>query len=262
MQNWLFDELYSKRLKKHYFIFAISCVAFMAVIYTPAYLLLSSNVLWRNSVLLFLLTELISPLMNFVFYWGSFAYLIYAYLRFGKSENKPLWGMYAAAVVARYLLTMLVSFTVMSFPSWKSFWSDELSGVLFSTLMDCLQVFAVLLLCEYRCRRPLSNDRISIKGGESLISECLPVSGLLELKKPLPQLCFFSALIPAGLQLLSRLYYDLFFWGLPTGASEWLLMATYYFGDLAAIVVGYLVLLYLLQTVYTDEIRCRARFNS
>lgn len=264
MQNLLFDELCIKRAKKSFLIFAIACVALVSVIYTPMYLLVSSNVIWRGSVLLFLLTELIEPLLDFGFYWGSFAFLIYIYLRFGKKEIKRFAIIYAVAVAARYILTMFVTFLLMSFPDAPTFWGEEFPSAIFSIGMDVLQGLGVLLLAEFCCRRPMMSAKSYSKGreGEELIADCFPIEGLFNIKKPLPKLCFFSALVPAGLKLLSRLYYDIFFWGLPADASEWLLMATYYVGDTAALLIGYFVLLYLLQTFYTKELQRRTNFES
>ncbi len=264
MQNLLFDELCIKRTKKYFLTFAIACVAVLSVIYTPIYLLLSSNVLWRNSVLLFLLTELIEPLIDFSFYWGSFAFLIYIYLRFGKKQIKNFVIIYASAVAARYVLTSFVGYLMMSFPNWKTLLGEEIPSALFSIGMDALQMLGVLLLAEFCCRRPMMMCKTYSKKaeGEEMLADCFPIEGLFNLKKPIAKLCFFSALIPTGLKVISRLYYDIFFWGLPTEASEWLLMATYYIGDAATLLVGYFVLLYLLQTFYTKEVQQKIEFES
>ena len=264
MQNLLFDELCIKRTKKYFLTFAIICVAVLSVVYTPLYLLLSSNVLWRGSVLLFLLTELIEPLIDFAFYWGSFAFLIYMYLRFGKKEIKHFVLIYVAAVVVRYLLTLLVGYLMMSFPNATAFWSEEVPSALFSIGMDCLQMLGVLLLTEFACRRPMLRAKGYTKGseGEEMLADCFPIEGIWSIKKPLPGLCFFAALIPSGLKLLSRLYYDVFFWGLPTDAAEWLLIATYYIGDIATLFIGYFVLLYLMQMFYAAEAKKKIEFES
>jgi hypothetical protein len=213
---------------------------------------------------MFLWTELIGPIMDFSFYWGSFAFLIYIYLRFGKKQIQYFVLICAAAVVARYLFTMLVSFSIMSFPGWDIFWEEEFWGALFSIMMDCLQMIGVLLLAEFCCRRPLMSAKAYSKGreGEELIADCLPVEGLFNLKQPIVKLCFLAALIPACIKLLSRLYYDIFFWGLPTEAAEWLLLVTYYIGDIATWLIGYFVLLYLVQAFYTKEVQKRIEFES
>lgn len=264
MENILFDELCIKRIKKYFLIFAIACVGFISAIYTPVYLLLSTNALWDSSIVLFLWTELIGPLMEFSFYWGSFAFLIYTYLRFGKKQIKQFIVIYAAAVVARYLFTMLATFSLMTFPGWKTFWEEELWGALFSAVMDCLQMLGVLLLAEFYCRRPLlrANPYSKDQDGENLIAGCFPIGELLNLQNPLSKVCFFSALIPAALKMLSRLYYDIFFWGAPQGIEEWLLIATYYVGDIAAFFIGYFLLLYLLQTFYVKEAKRQIEFES
>ena len=264
MQNLLFDELCIKRTKKQFLIFAIACVGFISVIYTPIYLLLSSDVLWRNSIILFLWTEVMGPLSDFAFYWGSFAFLIYIYLRFGKGQSKPFLIIYGAAVVARYLITLIVNFSLMSFPGWDVLFGEELLSALFTIAMDALQMLGVLLLTEFCCLRPLLGTKAYSKEkmGEEMMADFFPIEGLFNLKKPLPKLCFFASLIPAGIKVLSRLYYDIFFWGLPQDGAEWLLMVTYYIGDIATLFIGYFVLLYILQTFYTAETKRRIDFES
>ena len=264
MQNLLFDELCIKRTKKLFWMFEMACVAILSVVYTPLYLLLSSNVVWRGSVLLFLMTELIEPLIDFAFYWGSFAFLIYVYLRFGKKKIGKFVLIYIAAVLAKYLLTLLAGYLMMSFPNSTAFWSEEVPSALFSIGMDCLQMLVVLLLTNFCCRRPMLLAKRYPKGaeGEEMLADCFPIEGLFRLKKPLPKLCFFAALVPSGVRVLSRLYYDIFFWGLPTDASEWLLIATYYIGDIATLFIGYFVLLYLMQMFYTEETKKKIEFES
>lgn len=264
MQALLFDQILSKRLKKRFFIFAILCVAVISVLYTPVYLLLSSNVMWRNSIVLLLWTEIFGPLMNYTFYWGSFAFLIYAYLRFSQKGIKPFLIIYGVAVVSRYLVTMLSTFAIMAFPGWDALWSRELPGVLFSIVMDGLQMLGVLLLSEFCAHRPLlqKNPHICEHNRADLMPQIFPVTRLLAIRNPLQKLCAFAALIPAGLQFLSRIYYDVFFYGLPTDLAEWLLLVTYYIGDLAALVIGYLVLLYVLQMLFASETKSRISFES
>ena len=264
MQNLLFDEVSIKRIKKYFLIFALSCVGFISIVYTPVYLLLSTNVVWRSSVLLFLWTEVIGPIMDFSFYWGSFAFLIYIYLRFGKKQIKDFAIIYASAVAGRYFITMAVNFLLMSFPGWDIFFGEELPGAFFTIAMDALQMLGVLLIAEFCCRRPLMSSKTYQKGaeGEEMMGDLFPIGEIFNLKKPLSKLCFFASLIPSGIKVLSRLYYDIFFWGLPTDAGEWLLLATYYIGDVATLFIGYFVLLYLLQMLFADETKRRIDFES
>lgn len=263
MQNLLFDELCIKRTKKHFLIFAIVCVAAVSVLYRPIYVLLSSNVIWRGSIILDVLTELIEPLIDFSFYWGSFAFLIYTYLRFGKKQIGFFTIVAVTTIVARQFLPLLVGYLIMSFPDASSFFGLDFPSALLTIGMDALQMLGVLLLAEFCCRRPLMRAKTYSKGAvdKGIIADCFPLEGLFDLKKPLQKLCFFAALVPAGLKILSRIYYDIV-WGMPTEVAEWLLMATYYIGDIASLLIGYFVLLYLLQMFYTNEIKRQTQFDS
>lgn len=262
MRPLIFSELCIKRAKKSFLIFSVICVSLVSVIYTPIYLLLSSNVLWRGSILLFVLTEFIEPLIDFSFYWGSFVFLIYMYLRFERRNIKDFAIIYAAAAALRYLLTMFVGFLVMSFPNAETFLSEEVPSAVFSIGMDLLQAVGVLILAEFVCLRPmLPKVCLGEDEREELVANCFPIINFFNFKTPICKLCFFSSLIPSGLKLISRIYYDIE-WGMPTDISEWLLMATYYVADLASIVIGHLVLLYLLQLFYTEETKKRIAFES
>jgi hypothetical protein len=118
-------------------------------------------------------------------------------------------------------------------------------------------MLGVLLLAEFICRRPLMQ-----KGaGEQIMEQLFPIEGLFNLKNLLSKLCFFAALIPSGVKLLSRLYYDIFFWGLPQDAEEWILVITYYIGDIAMLLIGYFVLLYLMQAFWGAENKRKIDFE-
>ena len=110
----------------------------------------------------------------------------------------------------------------------------------------------------------LINAKTNSKGitGAEIISKCLPVEDPFHIKKPFQRLCCFAALIPAGLKMVTRLYYDLAFVGLPQDLTDGILMATYYIGDVASFLIGYFVLLYVLQLFYTDETKRRIEFES
>ena len=153
---------------------------------------------------------------------------------------------------------------MMSFPEWDMLWDVEIPSMLFSIVMDCLQMVGVLLLTEFCCRRPLKLARTSSKNrnGEDIITDCFPIERLFDLKKPLPRLCFLSALIPSGLRLLTRVYYDVFEWGMPQDMTDLLLVITYYVGDVATWFIGYFVLLYVLQIFVTKETERRIEFDA
>ena len=180
---------------------------------------------------------------------------------YAGGAKKDFAIIYIASAAIRYLLTMFVGFLVMSFPDAETFWLEEIPSALFSIGMDVLQGAGVLVLAEFCCRRVLMRAQ-AYAGGEEMIADCFPIAGFFNFGNPITKLCFFSALIPSGLKLLSRLYYDIFFWGLPTDAAEWILLATYYVADIASFVIGWLVLQYLLQLLYTFETKKRIEFES
>lgn len=252
----LFDQMRKKRLLRRYMLFLSAVIVFHSVIYYPIYLMLASDVVWKNSIFFFLWTEIAEPLAAYLFFWGSFAYLIYAGVRFSRRATGAYLAVYLSGTVLRYALQNVCFMIMMGFPAWKR--SLNLAQLLLSLLLDMLVmgvVYAIfLLLLRYLERQ-----------GKAPYSECLPLGGFFELKNPLIKVLAVSALIPEIARIITRAYYDirmiLFEQISPSGPAEILLMVTYYLTDILTALLGYLVIFVMVSSFHLSDFKAKMRFE-
>ncbi len=262
MQNDLLEVHRQKLYRRNFLIFLGACVGFYTLIYMPIYYLLSTNIVWSDSPLLLMWMELIEPLMNYAFYWGAFAFVLYAALRDGQKRALPLAGFYAAAAFLRYFTGLFSYMWIMGAIHWSSFLATDLWGLLFSLFMDCAQM-ALVLLAFYLMERKLIRSR-SIPAHQGTIREAyLPMTRVFDWKDPLFRLSFIAASVPAALQILSRIYYDLdliLIRGMEiSGVGEVIVILSYYITDIATAFLGALILSMLLNAFFrADEKRREA----
>lgn len=250
MSQSLFDADRQSKMRRYFTVFLAACAGFYAVLYMPIYYLLSTNVLWVNSPLLLLWMELIAPLMNYTLYWGSFAFVIYHACRFGRSHLRYPIGMYALFTALRYLLGIVSYMSVMGAIHWSEFFANDLFGMIFSILMDWLQMAFLLLTLYLIERHAIKKDSIMGRDGE-LARRYLPLGRLFDLHNPILLTSLIISAVPAVIRVLERLYYDLDLilrLGMKVeGAGEVIVMVSYYVTDLLTVPLGCVVIALVLN---------------
>ena len=237
----LFDSIRHQKMRRYFTVFLAICAGFYAMVYMPVYYLLSSNVIWVDSPLLLLWMELIAPLMNYTLYWGSFAFVIYHTFRFGFVNIKFSVSMYALFTAIRNFSGIFSYMSVMGAIRWSEFVLNDLFGMIFSTLMDWLQMGILLLALFLILKRELKKDPSLCKIGE-LAHRHLPIGKRLDFSNSALLTALIISAVPALIRVLERLYYDLdliFNLGMKIeGAGEIIVMISYYVTDLLTIPLG------------------------
>ncbi len=261
MQTDLLQEHRQKRYRRIFWIFLGACVGFYTLIYMPIYYLLSSNVLWSNSPLLLLWMEVIEPLMNYTFYWGSFGFVLYALLVSGWKRAGAFSAFYAAAAFLRYFTGLFSYMWIMGAIHWSSFMAMDFWGLVFSFLMDCAQV-AIVLLAAYTIIRKLQKKDSRFRSPGAIRETYLPFVRVMDWKNPVFRLSLIAASVPAVIQILSRIYYDLdliLVRGMQiSGVGEVIVMLSYYITDIATAFLGAMVLSLLLNSFYRSDEKYKA----
>ncbi|MBQ9773468.1 MAG: hypothetical protein IJW30_02285 [Clostridia bacterium] len=256
MAEPLFEEYRYRRYRNQFIIFLIACVAFCTGIYMPFYYLLVSNVAFAESPLILVWMEIVEPLMNYVFYLGSFAYVIFGALRFGPGRGLRLMTAYIVASFLRYATNVLSYMWTMGAIRWSEFVEFELGGILFSTLIDWVQIGIMFWMIHAQIVRRRMR-----------VEDCMPFPKILGSRgNRLLRLAFLVAIIPAATQVLSRAYYDfhkiVILEFQVQGWPEIILMISYYLTDLLAIPVGYMVIAWILRRLYRGEEKVRALWEA
>ena len=241
----LFDSIRQQKLRKYFIVFLAICAGFYAMIYMPVYYLLSSNVVWKDSALLILWMELVAPLMNYALYWGSFAFVIYHAFRFGMQNLRRVVGMYALFTAIRNVSGVFSYMSVMGAIRWSEFVINDLFALIFSTVMDWLQMAILILVLYLILKKRIESDRTLLKLGEPA-RRWLPIAKRIDFGNPALLSALIISAVPALIRVLERLYYDLDLilkvGYRVSGAGEVIVMVSYYVTDLLTVPLGCLVI--------------------
>ena len=248
MEASLWNSIRRKKTWIGYGIWTLVLTVFYAAVCTPINLWLTSDILILQTVIP-LLWDVLLNLVNFLFYWISFAYLLFLFVTWGTKGQKPFFILYGGVVVFRYCANLLASFCVVGFPKWGAFWSDFFPYLLIDIGMDLLQMLiAALVVARFLQNRDAKKDT-------------LPFQGLWDRSNRLQGTAGWLALIPSALMLISRVIYDISLGG-AAGLGDLLWMITYYASDIVSIFVGYFVILLLVNRFYLREETAKADFES
>ena len=252
----LLEQMRKRLLLRRYLLFFAAVIVFHSVIYYPVYLFLASDVAWKSSIVFFLWTEIAEPLSVYLFFWGSFAFLIYAGIRHSARATVPYLIVYAVGSVLRYALQNVCFIVMMGLPAWQRYF--DLAEILWNILLDLLVMALVFVLLLLHLPRMCT-------GGKSPVENCLPVEGFFSLKNLLVRLSLLAAAVPSLAKIIVRASYDiqavLLGGDTPSGAAEIFLMITYYVTDVLTALLGHLLIQLILSALHLSDVKARLRFE-
>ena len=259
MELSLFDCMYKKRLQTRYLILLAAIVVFYSFVYYPVYLYLNSNIVWNGSLLRLLWMEILEPLVNYLFFWGSFAFLLYSSARYSLKGSMPILAYYTVGTVLRYLFQNVAFIFMMGVNAWESefYWHDLFLNIFLDL---AIMGIAVLLIALWKNKKTPTSI-FSGKQANCLSEECFNFSKFFDFKNLLLKTALLMAILPSAVRVLVRAWYDIdliLLRGIPvTDIGEVLLIATYYITDCAGFLVGYLVMFMILSSLYLSEKKAR-----
>ncbi len=256
-QNLFLNERKKKRCKQ--LSFALGGIAlFYAVVCTPVYLILVSDVLYADTVLPFL-WDILMKVCNYLFYWLSFAYLFYSVLLCGVKNSMGVVIVYAVVVPIRYFANHFASYVINGSQSTDEFLSDYLPYILLDTVLDGVQFALALGMIAWLLQKYLS-PMATEKQRSTFLSSNMPLEARFKGADPIAKIACWIAAIPAFFQFVSRLIYD-FSMGLPSNLFGILWMLGAYLSDIAFAVIGYLLLALLLNRLYLADLKAQCEFE-
>ena len=256
MELSLFESCRKKKMLVQFGIWLSVISVFYAAVCTPLYHSINSNVLLRGTVYPLLL-DFAMQFLNYLFYWCSFAYVLYALLRFELKKSYSFLVIYAVVVLLRYFVNFAVGGYMTAFPAVDVFLSNELPYLLFEIGMDLFwMLVVVLILRAVHQKQPYA---MRTKRGAMLLSN-LPFSKLFHLQNPVQRAALWAALIPAAVQLASRIFFDLS-WGAPAGFTDLLWMIIYYVLDIVYALIGFFVIVLWINRFYFSEEKARMEYE-
>ena len=251
MEHSVFEESHMQKQTKRFAVWVGAIALLYALVLTPLNLFLTSDILLADTVLP-LLCDVLMLVCNYAFYWIAFTYILYRNYRFGTGECKPLFVIYTITVLLRYIVCQLATYVTLGFPRLESFFKDDFIYLVINVLLDFLMLLGAVLLMNYLRKRWET---------QSTMLSALPTERLFQKEVPLLRVLLCIAAIPAGVQLLTRLIYDVSY-GLPKDLPDLLWMIVYYLSDIIFVLIGYLVSVLLINRLFLDEETARIEFDS
>ena len=246
-----FDQSRRTTLKKQMTVWVLAIVFFYAVICTPIYLWINSDILFAESWFP-LIWDVVIDLANYAFYWVNFSFMLYAFFRFETKHATPFFVILGFAVLLRYPLNLLVGYFVNGFPILDDF-LIELPYLFLNILFDAT-VFALFIGAMLAVRASAKNRKFSKKG--SLFTDFLPFDQVFSFKNPFHLVLFGGAGALALWKIGSRVLYDAFY-GPPRSLSDLLWMVLYYTFDVLFVFISVLICVFLINRLWFSEERAR-----
>ena len=242
-----------KKTLKEYWIIILALVFFYAIVCVPISIVTQTNAVVMDSPFP-LIWETLMQVLNYVFYWISFAYLIYFLFSFGMSNSRDFFVAYALNVLLRYGLNQFVTSYLYGMPSVDEFISNSLSEMIFFVIMDLLQM-VIATWIAYLCAR----TGVTVKA-------CMPVKKLFDFKNPLISTAFKLALIPAVIMILQRIVYDLGFVQALSNSVSLILgiigVVIFYLADVLCVLIGHFVILLYMNRFFLRDEKIRIAYEA
>lgn len=201
----------------------------------PVYISVTSDVVIGESVLPAVVKIAVNAI-RIITYSLCYAVIIYSACRFTAGKIKIQFLLFGLSIAYYYAANSLVSY--ITDPEFNFV---ELYYVLVSMALEVLMHTFILGVSLASAEK----NHISVEN-------TMPFEKLLSLSNPLQRIAFYCGGTISICLVLSRLLYDLQV-GAPESNSEIIQMAVYYFSDIFAGFVTYLIMIYVFMTLYLRE---------
>lgn len=265
MELTLYEKCRKKRLNLQYAIVIFSIALFYAAVITPLFIQGKTNIMLINSVFP-VVWDVIKTAVEYLFYWVSFAYVLYFVSRFSIQNCKGILATYFGASVFLYSANLLSSLITLN--DFSAFRLNDLKDVMMYVAFDSLHMAAVVLIAFAFLtplqKRAIYAQRLTRKKDPNAalkLPQWLPFRSFFDLKNELMRTALCASAISAGIHICSRIIYDMFF-GKPLGTADLLWMISAYVAEILAFVAGYLIIIFLLNQLYLKEELKKDSFHS
>ena len=223
-----------KRLRLYVILTTLVLFGLSCFVLSPLYVSLSSNIVYRDSLLSDFL-NLVNNVFYIAVYTVCFSAFIYSVYKCGTKRSVSLTVVYCVAVIIRYMANIAVqTITDGVFPSFA-----DLYPAILGCVFDILIAFAILLIAHL-CLKDKAQD------------SCLPFEKLYLHSNSLQRASLFTGILLSSIKVLTRVIYDLGY-GAPTSILDLLRMIVYYLSDLLICVIIYLASLLLFMYFYKKD---------
>lgn len=202
--------------------------------------------------------------IDFFAFFICYGITVFGLYRLGFKKSLPIMISYSAATFMKYALNILSSRLI--YHTAQERLSDDIKASLVSFSVELLQYFIVIAVSQSMIGRFRKLAAVATKNAEKLgdgklfdaRGKVFPYEKLVSFSNPVLRAAFFSAIVVSSFLVLQRLIYD-FTIGFPTGVADALWMVAGYASDIAAGVLGYLVMIFVGLRCDASDMKLRER---
>ena len=221
--------------RKFLLLFCGIIFALNSLILKPVYIIVSSDIILANSLLLTLLESLML-LCDISAFSSAFAAIIYSVFFRKNAKLADLILTYSLLVFARVLVDIVMTAIVNHAIDFTDIWS-----VLFYIVLETLQLSVVLVLAKRQLKKaPLADNSLNIK---KLFSETTPIK----------RSALHGAILLSAIKIATRIVFDVFY-GLPESIVEVASMVLFYTADILIILLAYIAIMLVIRTIHKKDI--------
>ena len=260
MNASIFDQGRQKQTL-HRYAWQIAIIAFLyAAVCTPLEIWINSDIVMVKTALP-LIWDTVMTVMHYLFFWLSFAYLLWSVGRFTLRQSRGILATYAIVAAARYLISMIAGYIVNGFPTAEEFFGEVLLYLLLDILLDLLFMALAVWIAYEILDKPWRGMTAPPSLERLPICRWMPFASMFSFSNGLQRANLFVAAIPAVTQIVYRAIYDIAFYGVARDLADLLWMISYYLADVISIAVGYFVILLFLNRFYLNEEKAKIDFQ-
>lgn len=207
-----------------------------AAVLVPLYTQLWANVVYRDGWLCLLLPYLYTAVDLLVFFW-VYAAAAYSLYRGGWRAVGRLSALYGGMIVYKYVANYVVGSLVDgAFSSWELFWRDDFPIIGGELFWEIAQYAAVVLLMAAVLKKA-RRDMLTV----------FPFVKMLDVRNSMQRAAVVAGLVVTAVRWIMHLLYQ-FVQLIYNGYNDgWVVITVDVVGDLLIGVIGYFVMVLLLQ---------------
>ena len=235
-------------------IMALSCVVMftLTTLLTQLYVVLDTNILTRNEILLFIINVINTDLLENIAFAIFYSVIIYCAIRYSTKKLIAVCGIYLGLSVVRRGVSVLLTYL--------TFRELDYVNPLIYLAIEAIQMLLVVLISTSvgnSHKETLAEKKKAARRTGSLYSDSsLSFNSVFSFENPLMMCALISGIMLSAINIGMRISSDITYTiahGAPEGVAEIILIIAYYLSDVLVLALVYAISWLILRTLVRKD---------